>query len=70
LSEEAAKAILELRFGSWDRARMEKLLSRAQEGALARSEQAELDAYERVGCLLGILQSKARVSLKNAGSSA
>ncbi len=68
LSEDAARSILALGFGQPDRQRMDDLAEKAREGTLTPAERAELDGYERVGCLLGILQSKARQSLKRAAS--
>ena len=43
---------------------MRQLLAKAKEGTLTQPEQAEIENYGRVGSLLGILQSKARVSLR------
>ena len=67
LSEDAARSILTLSFAGQDRDRMNALSEKARDGTLTPAEQAELDSYERVGCLLGILQSKARLSLKKSG---
>jgi hypothetical protein len=44
------------------------LAEKAREGSLTPAEQGELESYERVGSLLGILQSKARTSLKKESS--
>jgi hypothetical protein len=63
LSPDAAQSILALSFGEQDQDRMHELAEKAQQGSLTAAERAELDSYERVGCLLGILQSKARCSL-------
>ena len=43
---------------------MHELSAKAQEGTLTRSEQAELDNFERVGHIVNLMQSKARRSLK------
>lgn len=64
LSHDAAKSILSLSFSQGDRDRMHQLAERAQEGELSTDDRAELDSYERVSSLLGVLQSKARVSLR------
>lgn len=61
-----AAMILALEFPREDRERMNQLAKKAQEGALTREEQLEIDSYERVGSFLSLLQSKARVSLKRA----
>jgi hypothetical protein len=66
-SPEAARDLLSLRFGDEDQARMRQLSLKAQEGTLTVSEQAEVENYRRVGYWLGILWSKARLSLKRAG---
>lgn len=53
-------------FAAEDFDRMNVLASKAQDGALTVTEQAELESYERVGHILTILQSKARTSLRNS----
>lgn len=63
LPVDASKAILEISFPSSDVERMNELAEKARRGELSEAEQIEIDGYERVGHLLGILQSKARVSL-------
>lgn len=67
LPPEAARSILKLAFDGEDRERMHDLAVRAQGGPLAEVEQAELDSYRRVGRLLELMHSKARLSLKRAG---
>jgi hypothetical protein len=69
-SPEAARELLSLRFGDEDQARMQELSRKAQQGTLTASEQAEVENYRRVGYWLGILWSKARLSLKRAGMDA
>ncbi len=69
-SPEAARELLSLRFGDEDRARMQELSRKAQQGTLTASEQGEVETYRRVGYWLGILWSKARLSLKRAGMDA
>jgi hypothetical protein len=64
LSEEAARAILRLTFCAADRARMNQLAARNREGKLKPGEEEALNNYIRVGQTLGILQSKARQTLK------
>jgi len=64
LSEEAARAILRLTFKPSDRARMNQLAARNRDGKLEPVEEEELNNYIRVGQTLGILQSKARQTLK------
>jgi hypothetical protein len=69
LSPTAARAILTVSFSEADRQRMHKLAAKARAGTLTPSERHEIDAYERLGCLLDILHSKARRSLKRRRTS-
>jgi hypothetical protein len=48
---------------------MRQLSAKARAGSLSQREEKEIDAYERLGCLLDILHSKARQSL-NKGRTA
>jgi hypothetical protein len=64
LSTAAAKAILALEFDAVDKDRMHELSAKAQEGTLTHREQAELNNLERVGHMIGLMQSKARHSIK------
>jgi hypothetical protein len=59
-----ARYILDLGFTDLEKAHMTNLATRNQEGTLSAAERDELLAYANAGCLLGILQSKARKSLK------
>ena len=59
-----AEMILAFTFPNEDRERMNQLAQKAREGTLTGEEQAEIDAYERVGHFLSLLQSKARISLE------
>jgi hypothetical protein len=47
---------------------MHHLAAKAQSGTLTAKEAIELDTYERLGCFLDILHSKARRALKRAAS--
>jgi hypothetical protein len=69
LPADTAKIILTFDFRKEDRERMNDLAERAREGTLTAEEQAEIDCYERVGHFLSLLQSKARVSLRQANTS-
>jgi hypothetical protein len=66
LSPEAARALLSLSFPQQDRERMNQLAEKAREGKLTEKERVEIESYERVGHVIGLLQSKARRSLKQA----
>jgi hypothetical protein len=63
LSHAAARALLKFRFSEHDHARMEQLSTKARAGTLTPAEQDELDTFERLGCVLDILHSKARRAL-------
>jgi hypothetical protein len=66
MSPEAAKALLKLDFDESDHARMAELSTKAAAGTLTQSEQEALDGYINVSHFIAFVQSKARVSLKNA----
>lgn len=70
LTPELARAILKLDFDPEDRRRVDELSEKAREGTLTESDRAELEEYIRVNNELGVLQSKARLSLKRAGAKA
>jgi len=70
LSAEAARAILRFRFSASDKRRMNRLAAKNRQGKLTAEEEEELSNYIRVGQTLGILQSKARRSLKAIRKSA
>jgi hypothetical protein len=64
LSPAAARALLKFGFTNADHARMEELSAKARAAVLTPSEQTELDAFERIGCVLDIIHSSARQALK------
>ena len=65
LSPHAAEGILAVGFSQEDKDRMNELAARAHAGTLTPDEQAEAEAYSRIGSLLGIFKSKARQALKH-----
>jgi hypothetical protein len=67
LSAAAARAWLKLDFADEDRARMHELAVKAQEGMLSAEDEVALNNYRRAGCLLDMMHSKARHSLKKRG---
>jgi hypothetical protein len=69
-SPEAAREILSIQLSPEDHRHMRALSLKAQKGTLAPTEQSEVESYRRVGYWLGILWSKARLSLKHAGMDA
>jgi hypothetical protein len=68
LSAATAKGILTLGFSPADKDRMHTLAAKARQGTLTSDEQAEVEAYSRIGSLLGVLKSKARRALKRRAS--
>lgn len=66
LSLGAAEYLLSIRFDNRDIARMNELSELARQGTLTPHEQAELDSYIHVTNLIGVMQSKARRSLRAA----
>jgi hypothetical protein len=70
LSPEAARSILKLTFPKRDKERVDFLLAKNQDGQLTPDERVELNEYLRADAFLSVLKSKARLSLKRAGSTA
>lgn len=68
MAPEAARSILGWKFPQTDLERMAVLSEKANAGRQSAVEQEELNDDERVGHLIGIAQSKARLSLKEAES--
>ncbi len=66
-SPETAREMLSIQLSAEDQKYMRKLSIKAQKGTLTPVELAEVESYRRVGYWLGILWSKARRSLKQAG---
>jgi hypothetical protein len=64
LDPSAAQGILSLRFRESDIARMNELAAMARSGSLSPDQRQEAESYNRVGHLLALLHSKARLSLK------
>ena len=69
LAAEAARAMLLFAFRESDRQRMHELSEKARLGTLAHEEEEEAESYERIGSLLGLLQSKARLTLRRLAAS-
>ena len=66
VSPEAARALLAFRFTESDHDRMNALSAKAHDGSLSPAEKEELDGYINVSHFIAFVQSKARMSLKNA----
>ncbi len=64
LSLSAARALLKIKFSKADQLRLSELAVKARRGTLSAEEEQLAITYERLGCLLDILHSKARQALK------
>lgn len=64
IAPSAARALLKIGFSERDHALMDELSAKARAGRLTPQEQTVLDTFERLGCLLDIVHSKARQALK------
>ena len=60
ISPTAARVLLQLRFSPQHVTRMQDLAAKVRRGDLTELEAAEIDTFERLGCLLDILHAKAR----------
>lgn len=69
LSPEVALSLLNLTFGEHDKARMNGLAQKNQEGTLTDDERKELELYVKVGDVLSLLHLKARKSLDHGSGS-
>jgi hypothetical protein len=58
--------VLRLGFPEPDRVRMGELSEKAENNSLTEDERGELEAYCHAAAFLSVLQSKARIALRNA----
>jgi hypothetical protein len=68
LSPAAARSLLGFGFTEPDHLRIQELSAKARAGKLTADEQAELDMFERIGCVLDIIHSQARQALKKTSA--
>jgi hypothetical protein len=66
LSPESARAILSIHFSATDEQKMRELIEKNNQGTLAPAEQAEMEAFRRIGSFLAIVQASARLQLKSS----
>lgn len=66
LTPQAAQSLLTLSFSGTQQQRMSELAELARKGELTDEQREEANSFERVSSLLGIIQSQARMSLKNS----
>jgi hypothetical protein len=69
LSPEKAAAIASLAFAPEDERRMRELMDLNNQRPLTDEERGEMESFQRVGNLLGILQARARLALRNTQAS-
>ncbi len=69
-SRETAQAILALSFPQADQQRATELAEKAGSDELTPEERREMEDYRHVGRLLELMQSRARLSLKNLTAAA
>jgi len=65
---DVARSVLELRFGDADNDRMNDLAEKARRDSLSQEETSQLHGYLFVGAMMDLMHSKARLSLKQSGS--
>lgn len=65
LLPEAAAAILRFDFRETDHRRIAELAEKSNEGLLTEDERTEYDNYVRIGNVLALIQSMARLALKH-----
>ena len=63
-SAQAAQAVLKLNFSDEDQSRVSDLADKASQGILTTAEEHEMESYLRVGTLVDLMQSKARLYLR------
>lgn len=68
LNEAGARAILAMQLDAPSAERREELAAKANEGLLTAEEFAEYETYGQLRALLSILQSKARLRLRQTGA--
>ena len=68
LNEANARAILAMQIDGPTVERRQELAAKANEGLLSAEEFAEYETYAQLRALLSILQSKARLCLRQAGA--
>jgi hypothetical protein len=70
LRPDLAEYLLSLRFDDARLARLGELARKSNDGTLAPEERDEYESYVFLGDLLALIQSKARLSLRNHSSAA
>jgi hypothetical protein len=66
LTPQAADGIVGLGFSEPQQKKMRSLAEKARSDLLSTEEREEADSFERISSLLGVLQSRARIALRDA----
>ena len=66
VSPDSAKAVLSMHFSPADEQKMRELMEKNNQGTISPDEQAEMEAFRRIGSFLAIVQAKARLQLKSS----
>ena len=69
-TEEGVRKLLALKSNDVEKARMEMLAEKANQGTLNPDEHREYEAWVRAGALISLLQAKARLYQKKLASAA
>jgi len=68
-TEAGVRALLALKSGDAEKARMEELAEKANQGDLGPDERREYETWVRAGAFISLLQAKARLYQKVLGGS-
>jgi hypothetical protein len=66
VSPDSARAVLAMHFSPADEQKMRELMEKNNQGTITPDEQAEMEAFRRIGSFLAIVQAKARLQLKSS----
>ncbi len=66
LTPQAAEGILVIGFSEQQKQKMQSLAEKARDGTISPKEREEATSFERISSLVGILQSRARITLRDA----
>jgi hypothetical protein len=64
-TEEGVQTLLTLKSGEAEKARMEELAEKANQGTISADEHREYETWVRAGAFISLLQAKARLYQKN-----
>ena len=67
LTPTVASYLLGVRFSAADQARVSELIAKLKDDAISSDEREELENYNRINLLLGVMKSRARQVLRQRG---